>query len=124
ASKPGDSGKASPVVAAARLVIANTHLLFNPKRGDIKMAQLMMLTGRVQRSTSITTHAACVSNSSSHRNSHTQTHTPYPLSRSCKADGVIICGDFNMTPDSACYHYMTKGELHVDGMNRCENSWR
>lgn len=34
---------------AARLVIANTHLLFNPKRGDIKTAQLMMLTGRVER---------------------------------------------------------------------------
>lgn len=40
------------------------------------------------------------------------------LSRSSKADGVIICGDFNMTPDSACYHYMVKGELLVDGMNR------
>lgn len=53
ASKPsrlsGDAGKAAPVRAAARLVIANTHLLFNPKRGDIKMAQLMMLTDRVQR---------------------------------------------------------------------------
>lgn len=40
------------------------------------------------------------------------------LSRRSEADGVIICGDFNMTPDSACYHYMIKGELHVDGMNR------
>lgn len=34
---------------AARLVVANTHLLFNPKRGDIKAAQLMVLTGRVER---------------------------------------------------------------------------
>lgn len=34
---------------AARLVIANTHLLFNPKRGDIKAAQLMVLTGKVER---------------------------------------------------------------------------
>lgn len=52
ASKPsplsGDAEKAAPVRAAARLVIANTHLLFNPKRGDIKMAQLMMLTERVE----------------------------------------------------------------------------
>ena len=52
ASKPsplsGDAEKAAPVRASARLVIANTHLLFNPKRGDIKMAQLMMLTERVE----------------------------------------------------------------------------
>lgn len=30
-------------------MIANTHLVFNPKRGDVKTAQLMMLTGRVER---------------------------------------------------------------------------
>lgn len=49
---PGD-GAASSLFprpgGAARLVIANTHLLFNPKRGDIKMAQLMVLTQRVER---------------------------------------------------------------------------
>ncbi|CAM9621343.1 unnamed protein product, partial [Ectocarpus sp. 8 AP-2014] len=32
-----------------RVVVANTHLVFNPKRGDIKTAQLMMLTGQVER---------------------------------------------------------------------------
>eukprot|EP00752_Nemacystus_decipiens_P007761 g6935.t1 len=75
--------------AAARLVIANTHLVFNPKRGDVKTAQLMMLTDRVER-----------------------------LSNSSRADGVMICGDFNMTPDSALYHYMVRGSLAVDGLNR------
>lgn len=48
----GDGKKSSPVIArpaaAARLVVANTHLLFNPKRGDIKTAQLMVLTDRVE----------------------------------------------------------------------------
>lgn len=39
----------SPKGTAARLVIANTHLLFNPKRGDIKTAQLMVLTKNVER---------------------------------------------------------------------------
>lgn len=50
----GDDGGPSsspPAVEAgvARLVIANTHLIFNPKRGDVKTAQLMMLTERVER---------------------------------------------------------------------------
>lgn len=40
------------------------------------------------------------------------------LALSSKADGVLICGDFNMTPDSALYHYMIKGELDVDGLDR------
>lgn len=39
----------APRGSAARLVVANTHLVFNPKRGDIKTAQLMMLTGQVER---------------------------------------------------------------------------
>lgn len=34
-----------------------------------------------------------------------------------RADGIIICGDFNMTPDSALYHYMVNGELDLDGLN-------
>ncbi|CAM9804969.1 unnamed protein product, partial [Scytosiphon promiscuus] len=74
---------------AARLVVANTHLLFNPKRGDIKAAQLMVLTGKVER-----------------------------LAKTSGADGVMVCGDFNMTPDSALYHYMVKGALNIDGLNR------
>lgn len=52
ASSLGGSGCASLVprpADAARLVIANTHLLFNPKRGDIKTAQLMILTASVER---------------------------------------------------------------------------
>lgn len=40
------------------------------------------------------------------------------LAKSSGADGVMICGDFNMTPDSALYHYMVKGALVVDGLNR------
>lgn len=48
--------------AAARIVIANTHLVFNPKRGDIKLAQLMLLTGKVER------QARSRAGASSHRN--------------------------------------------------------
>lgn len=31
---------------------------------------------------------------------------------------MMICGDFNMTPDSALYHYMVRGSLAADGLNR------
>ncbi|CAM9846707.1 unnamed protein product, partial [Hapterophycus canaliculatus] len=86
---------------SARLVIANTHLLFNPKRGDIKAAQLMVLTSKVERYA-----RACGETSTSTR------RTP----KSSGADGVMICGDFNMTPDSALYHYMVEGAVNMDGL--------
>lgn len=44
-----DSCPCSRPPKTGRLVIANTHLLFNPKRGDIKAAQLMVLTESVER---------------------------------------------------------------------------
>lgn len=40
------------------------------------------------------------------------------LAQNSGANGVIVCGDFNMTPDSALYHYMVKGKLQVDGLDR------
>lgn len=40
------------------------------------------------------------------------------LARTSGADGVMICGDFNMTPDSALYHYMVRGAVDMDGLNR------
>lgn len=45
----GSSSRKDAAGAAARLVIANTHLVFNPKRGDVKTAQLMLLTDKVER---------------------------------------------------------------------------
>lgn len=40
------------------------------------------------------------------------------LAKTSGADGVMICGDFNMTPDSALYHYMVAGAIDMDGLNR------
>ncbi|CAM9847920.1 unnamed protein product, partial [Ectocarpus sp. 8 AP-2014] len=40
------------------------------------------------------------------------------LARTSGADGVMVCGDFNMTPDSALYHYVVKGAVDMDGLNR------
>lgn len=34
-----------------KIVVGNTHLLFNPGRGDIKLGQLAMLLARVQKVT-------------------------------------------------------------------------
>jgi mRNA deadenylase 3'-5' endonuclease subunit Ccr4 len=32
-----------------KIVVANTHLLFNPRRGDIKLAQFMVLMAEIDK---------------------------------------------------------------------------
>ncbi|XP_041814825.1 protein angel homolog 2 isoform X2 [Chelmon rostratus] len=85
--RPNDTvGQSDP---SAVICVANTHLLYNPRRGDIKLAQLAILLAEISR-----------------------------LSR--LSDGstspVLLCGDFNSTPWSPLYSFLTTGCLDYRGM--------
>ncbi|XP_045919432.1 protein angel homolog 1 isoform X1 [Micropterus dolomieu] len=73
------------------LCVANTHLLFNPRRGDVKLAQLAIMLAEID----------CVV-------------------KSCKAKGehcnLIMCGDFNAVPHMPLYQLITTGELYFQGL--------
>lgn len=73
------------------LCVANTHLLFNPRRGDVKLAQLAVMLAEIDS-----------------------------MIKSCKAKGehcnVIMCGDFNSVPYMPLYQFITTNELHYDGL--------
>ncbi|KAJ3229023.1 hypothetical protein HDU81_005707 [Chytriomyces hyalinus] len=71
-----------PSTSTRSVCVATTHLLFNTKRGLLKLAQLHSLTQRCQQLAS-------------------RHNTLY---------STIICGDMNMTEESAMYHYMLAGE--------------
>src|SRR3569832_822859 len=43
-----------------RLLVANTHLLFNPARGDIKLCQLALLLARLRKVNSHLDYTVCV----------------------------------------------------------------
>lgn len=79
------------------IIVANTHLLFNPKRGDIKLAQLRLLLAKLQ-------HFANKSNSN---RSKTDSPGYYP---------IIFCGDMNSQPDSPLINFIKTG--HVDLTNQ------
>ncbi|XP_053701249.1 protein angel homolog 1 [Synchiropus splendidus] len=74
-----------------RLCVGNTHLLFNPSRGDVKLAQLGLLLAEVHH-----------------------------LSKSCRDEDrrcdVVLCGDFNAVPHSPLYQLITTGELYIKGL--------
>lgn len=73
------------------LCVANTHLLFNPKRGDVKLAQLAIMLAEIDR-----------------------------MSKFCKSGGercnVVLCGDFNAIPDTPLYRLITTGYLFYSGL--------
>jgi len=78
----------------AKLCVANTHLLFNPRRGDVKLAQLMKLFAEIDQ----LTYQPCPAGPH-HRNHHP----------------VLICGDMNIEPFSHLYKFIRHGKLALNG---------
>ncbi|XP_041351320.1 uncharacterized protein LOC121370259 isoform X2 [Gigantopelta aegis] len=73
-----------------KICVATTHLLFNPRRGDVKMGQLMVLLAELDR---------CARSSDG-------TYTP-----------VVLCGDFNLEPYSHLYKMIYQGYLRFEGLS-------
>ncbi|XP_077587642.1 protein angel homolog 1 isoform X2 [Stigmatopora nigra] len=73
------------------LCVANTHLLFNPRRGDVKLVQLAILLAEIDS-----------------------------VIKSWKAKGehcnIIMCGDFNSLPHKPLYQLITTGKLYFEGL--------
>eukprot|EP00922_Rhytidocystis_sp_ex-Travisia-forbesii_P072543 GHVS01108156.1.p1 GENE.GHVS01108156.1~~GHVS01108156.1.p1 ORF type:complete len:578 (-),score=103.44 GHVS01108156.1:334-2067(-) len=83
------------------LLVANSHLLFNTKRGDVKVGQLCMLFSDIDDT----------------------------IGKAAKAQGCaranvdcVVCGDFNMTPQSALYSWLTEGIMDFTELDRKELS--
>ncbi|NWW91975.1 ANGE2 protein, partial [Rhynochetos jubatus] len=73
----------------AAVCIANTHLLYNPRRGDIKLTQLAMLLAEIANV------------------------APQKDGTFCP---IIICGDFNSVPGSPLYRFIKEGKLNYEGL--------
>lgn len=89
--KPRTSRRSNNLVC-----VSNTHLLFNKKRGDIKLAQLSCLFAEI---------GEVAQTSSSDQGD-------------CCYHPIICCGDFNSTPYSPIYDFVIRGFLDYNGMHR------
>lgn len=71
--------------------VANTHLLFNPRRGDVKLAQLAIMFAEI-----------------------------HSVMQKCRSEGknceLILCGDFNALPRSPLWTLITTGQLYYHGL--------
>ncbi|KAM5237609.1 protein angel homolog 2 isoform 2-T2 [Ctenodactylus gundi] len=78
-----------PCVASPAICVANTHLLYNPKRGDIKLTQLAMLLAEMSSV------------------AHQKDGSFCP---------IVMCGDFNSVPGSPLYSFIKEGKLNYEGL--------
>ncbi|KAG8051385.1 hypothetical protein GUJ93_ZPchr0001g31068 [Zizania palustris] len=69
-----------------QIVVCNTHILYNPKRGDIKLGQVRTLLDQA-----------------------------YTISKLWNDAPVILCGDFNSTPKSPLYNFILEQKLNLSG---------
>ncbi|CAH2073064.1 unnamed protein product [Thlaspi arvense] len=82
--------EASPSESCSRrVVICNIHVLFNPKRGDFKLGQVRTFLERA--------HA---------------------VSKLWDDAPVVLCGDFNCTPKSHLYNFISERKLDLSGLSR------
>lgn len=90
-----------------RLVVANTHLLFNSRRGDVKLGQMLLmmrsLWNAVRRNSTVSRKLEIQTDDdqSEAKPIHFLENTP----------GVLMCGDFNIIPDSCLYQWLRDGHF-------------
>jgi mRNA deadenylase 3'-5' endonuclease subunit Ccr4 len=68
------------------IAVANTHVLFNPRRGDVKVAQLRLLIKHLQEMVAVNVPA------------QQQQHV-----------AALVMGDMNHQPHTAVYQFMAQG---------------
>ncbi|NP_001089542.1 angel homolog 2 S homeolog [Xenopus laevis] len=78
------SQRAAPVIC-----VANTHLLYNPRRGDIKLAQLAILLAEIANVAFTKDRGFCP---------------------------IVLCGDFNSVPGSPLHSFIREGKLNYEGV--------
>ncbi|KAL8169134.1 UNVERIFIED_CONTAM: hypothetical protein K2H54_038473 [Gekko kuhli] len=75
--------------AVRPLCVANTHVLYNPHRGDIKLAQVALLLAEIDKTAKLVDGSYCP---------------------------IVLCGDLNSVPDSPLYKFIRNGQLYYHGM--------
>ena len=73
--------------------MANTHLMFKIKRTHLKLGQLLVILRTLQK-----------------------------LKQKLKPTQTFLCGDFNFIPNSALYHYLSRGQINLGaGLSQFSN---
>lgn len=101
-----------------RLIVVNTHIFWNPIYADVKIVQIAILLEHVTRfAEGYTKWPPCKDKELfKYANGESNTTVPKEPGPSKKYDSIadiplLICGDFNSTPDSGPYELLDSGIL-------------
>ncbi|XP_024882164.1 protein angel-like isoform X1 [Temnothorax curvispinosus] len=78
-----------------QVVVATTHLLYNPRRNDVRLAQIQLLLAEIER-------IAFIENTMG----------------GPKYLPIILAGDFNLEPFTGVYKFLTEGSFEYCGKGR------
>ena len=98
----------------APLLIANTHILFNPKRGDIKLGQMRVLLERLRGFAAA--HGCGGGGGDDRLVDGRRADAAAPGGEG--AGTALVLGDFNCTPQSPLHRFLLEGWLHLDDVER------
>ena len=90
-----------------KVVVANTHVLFNPRRGDIKLAQLMILLAEIDK---------CAYLGPSPDAQHLGNLGWWDATKTEHYCPVIVTGDFNMEPQCELYKFLIGGLIDYEDL--------
>lgn len=116
-------------VTGSRLIVGNVHVFWNPVFADVKLVQVAILMEAISKfATKWAKMPACTdkvvyrfTNGDNEDGTSTPDNTQSPGPSLEYADAadipLLLCGDFNSTPDSGPYALITQGSLsnsHAD----------
>lgn len=122
-----------------RLIVSNTHLLFNAKRGDVKLGQLQLLMSAIWRiverhSEQFTVPFSLISllgltqpEQSFGIETFVETQArsgpgaqPKMVKMLRRTPGILMCGDYNTTPNSCIYEWLRSGRFNFASISDAE----
>jgi hypothetical protein len=126
------SSSSAPEWVRCGVLVANTHIMFTPEKGDCKLGQARLLLHEAQAmaewyleqqqlSQAVSDgdrqlHAAATAAAGSgDPSSSGQTGV---LASGMQAVATILAGDFNSTPSSALYHFVSRGLLDLHTVSK------
>ncbi|GAA5840633.1 hypothetical protein JCM5353_000255 [Sporobolomyces roseus] len=93
--------------SGARLIVANTHIHWDPEFRDVKLVQVAMLMDEVHK----------IANDFARLPSRLNLAEGYdkaPTYNNGTKIPTIVCGDFNSIPDSGVYEFLSRGNVAND----------
>lgn len=99
----------------AKLLVANAHMHWDPEFRDVKLVQSAMLMEQLE---SIGNRFAKMAPQTKLENGASP-----PKYASGKQIPMVICGDFNSTPDSGVYEFLSQGETPPDHQDFMDHTY-